>query len=164
MNVVTLPLPDGTLAPFRRSEAAPFPPGYEPFPRVASAAAHVVADPAAMTEPWERPVLDWDATLAFREHLWSLGFAVAEAMDTSQRGMGLSWPVAAELIERACAAARAPTSSTPPRRRASTMSSAPTRRRPNTSSAAAGASFSWRAAPSAVRRAARRTTCGSMGG
>jgi hypothetical protein len=46
MNVVTLPLPDGTLAPFRLSEATPFSPGSEPFPRVAYAAAHVVADPA----------------------------------------------------------------------------------------------------------------------
>jgi hypothetical protein len=52
-------------------------------------------------------VLDWDATLAYREYLWSLGFGVAEAMDTSQRGMGLDWPLALELIRRSTAAAKA---------------------------------------------------------
>lgn len=36
--------------------------------------------------------------MAFRRHLWSLGFGVAEAMDTSQRGMGLDWTGARELI------------------------------------------------------------------
>ena len=61
------------------------------FNRVAYAAAHVVADPFRMTNPWETPVVDWDKTLAFRHHLWSLGFRIAEAMDTSQRGMGFDW-------------------------------------------------------------------------
>ena len=45
-------------------------------------------------------MIDWDATLAYREYLWSLGFGVAEAMDTAQRGMGLDWPLALELIQR----------------------------------------------------------------
>ena len=57
-------------------------------------------------DPWQAPAIDWDATLRFRHHLWSLGFAVAEAMDTSQRGMGLDWPGAKELIRRALAEAR----------------------------------------------------------
>src|SRR5262249_22361789 len=35
-----------------------------------------------------------------RRHLWSLGFKIAEAMDTSQRGMGLNWAGAQELIRR----------------------------------------------------------------
>ncbi len=42
--------------------------------------------------------IDWESTLAFRDHLWAHGFAVAEAMDTAQRGMGLSWPLASDLI------------------------------------------------------------------
>jgi hypothetical protein len=58
--------------------------------RVAYAAAHVVADPYAAADPWLQPAIDWDATLAYRSYLWSLGFGVAEAMDTAQRGMGLT--------------------------------------------------------------------------
>ncbi|MBA1140778.1 dihydrodipicolinate synthase family protein [Mesorhizobium neociceri] len=76
------------------------------FPRIAYAAAHVVADPFAMTDPWSRPVVDWDKTMAFRHHLWRLGFRIAEAMDTSQRGMGFDWTNAKELIRRAIAEAR----------------------------------------------------------
>jgi hypothetical protein len=74
--------------------------------RVAFAAAHVVVDPLRTAEPLTNPVIDWDATLAYREHLWSLGFGVAEAMDTAQRGMGLDWPLALELIKRSTAAAK----------------------------------------------------------
>ena len=50
--------------------------------------------------PWQQSAVDWDATMAFRRHLWGLGFKIAEAMDTSQRGMGLDWPTARELIRR----------------------------------------------------------------
>jgi len=74
--------------------------------RVAFAAAHVVVDPLRTMEPLTHPVVDWEATLAYREHLWSLGFGVAEAMDTAQRGMGLDWPLALELIKRSTAAAK----------------------------------------------------------
>jgi hypothetical protein len=74
--------------------------------RVAFAAAHVVVDPLRTAEPLTHPVVDWEATLAYREHLWSLGFGVAEAMDTAQRGMGLDWPLALELIKRGTAAAK----------------------------------------------------------
>lgn len=73
--------------------------------RVAFAAAHVVADPAADTSPGAPAVLDWDATLAFRHHLWDLGLGVADAMDTAQRGMGLDWAACRELIERSGAEA-----------------------------------------------------------
>ncbi|MGD7099983.1 DUF993 family protein, partial [Ralstonia pseudosolanacearum] len=52
------------------------------------------------------PAVDWDATMAFRHHLWSLGFKIAEAMDTAQRGMGLDWAGAQELIRRSLAEAR----------------------------------------------------------
>jgi hypothetical protein len=76
------------------------------FSRIAYAAAHVVADPFAMTDPWSRPVVDWDKTMAFRHHLWRLGFRIAEAMDTSQRGMGFDWASAKELIRRSIAEAR----------------------------------------------------------
>ncbi|MEU9121840.1 dihydrodipicolinate synthase family protein [Streptomyces sp. NPDC048506] len=71
------------------------------------AAAHVVADPGADTGPDGPAALDWDATLAFRHHLWAHGLGVAEAMDTAQRGMGLDWDGAAELIRRSAAEARA---------------------------------------------------------
>ncbi|MFC7549570.1 dihydrodipicolinate synthase family protein [Plantactinospora sp. GCM10030261] len=75
--------------------------------RVAYAAAHVVADPAAENVPGAPAAVDWDATLAFRRHLWAYGFGVAEAMDTAQRGMGLDHPTARELIRRSAALARA---------------------------------------------------------
>lgn len=76
------------------------------LPRVAYAAAHVVPDPLANCDPWLDEPVDWDATIAYREHLWDLGLGVAEAMDTAQRGMGLGWKTAQELIRRSVAAAR----------------------------------------------------------
>ncbi|RUM18403.1 dihydrodipicolinate synthase family protein [Rhizobium vallis] len=75
------------------------------FPRIAFAAAHVVADPLADNDPWLTPAIDWERTLAFRHRLWDLGLGVAEAMDTAQRGMGLGWPEARDLIRRALAEA-----------------------------------------------------------
>lgn len=75
--------------------------------RVAYAAAHVVVDPVRTTDPISAPVVDWAATLRYREYLWSLGFRVAEAMDTAQRGMGLDWTTAKELIARSACAAKA---------------------------------------------------------
>jgi hypothetical protein len=76
------------------------------FNRVAIAAAHVVADPLAQVDPWLDAPLDWDATIAYRRHLWRLGFGVAEAMDTAQRGMGLDWKTSLELIRRSVEAAK----------------------------------------------------------
>lgn len=79
-----------------------------PLTRTAFAAAHVVSDPLAERDPWQgRPAIDWDATLRFREGLWDQGLDLAEAMDTSQRGMGVDWATARELIERTMAAAKA---------------------------------------------------------
>ena len=72
----------------------------KPFTRKALAAAHVVADPLSTKEPWLEQAIDWDATIAYRRHLWSWGFGVAEAMDTAQRGMGLDWANSLELIRR----------------------------------------------------------------
>ncbi|MDE0530708.1 MAG: dihydrodipicolinate synthase family protein [Albidovulum sp.] len=68
--------------------------------RTVFAAAHVVADPFSDNDPGGRAALDWNATLAFRRYLAGLGLGIAEAMDTAQRGMGLDWPGALELIRR----------------------------------------------------------------
>jgi Protein of unknown function (DUF993) len=76
------------------------------FNRVAFSAAHVVADPYADVDPWVEAAVDWDATLAYRHYLWDLGLGVAEAMDTAQRGMGLDWTAAKELIRRSLEAAK----------------------------------------------------------
>jgi Protein of unknown function (DUF993) len=104
-----LPRADRTLAPYVPSTVPRHPVTPQPAPRtrVAYAAAHIVADPLAPLDPALGGALDWDATLAYRRHLWSLGFAVAEAMDTAQRGMGLSYEAAQELIRRSAAEARA---------------------------------------------------------
>ena len=72
----------------------------KPFTRKALAAAHVVADPRSSKDPWVEAAIDWEATIAYRRHLWSWGFGVAEAMDTAQRGMGLDWGSSLELIKR----------------------------------------------------------------
>src|SRR5688572_6332913 len=106
---LTINLPDtgGRIISYRLSEPKPFaPPADRPLSRIALAAAHVVADPLADIDPWLTAAPDWDRTIAFREHLWSLGLGVAEAMDTAQRGMGLDWPMALELITRSVSAAR----------------------------------------------------------
>ncbi|QGN49153.1 DUF993 family protein [Micromonospora sp. WMMD558] len=99
-------LPDGplTLSGAGREHLTP---GARFTSRVAYAAAHVVADPRAENVPGTPAAVDWDATLAFRRHLWSYGFGVAEAMDTAQRGMGLDYPTARELVRRSAQAARA---------------------------------------------------------
>jgi hypothetical protein len=76
------------------------------FNRIAYSAAHVVSDPRAAIDPWLQCAVDWDATVAYRRHLWSLGLGVAEAMDTAQRGMGLDWPTSLELIGRSLDAAK----------------------------------------------------------
>ena len=104
MPTITLPTPSG-LKPFTTSAPRVFPKATPPFPRVALAAAHVVRDPLAEQDPWLDAKIDWDATIAFRQHLWSLGLGVAEAMDTAQRGMGLDWVAAQELVRRSLAAA-----------------------------------------------------------
>jgi len=106
-----LPRADGALVPYTPGPPSPYgTPDGEPIrlrTRVAYAAAHVVADPLADINPTLETRLDWEATLAYRRHLWSHGLAVAEAMDTAQRGMGLDWPTTQELIRRALAEARA---------------------------------------------------------
>jgi hypothetical protein len=102
MSVVNLP---GGRRLTLSTEADWGPPAAPPSRRIAYAAAHVVADPHAENAPGEPAALDWESTLAFRRHLWSYGFGVAEAMDTAQRGMGLDYAATKELIRRSAAEA-----------------------------------------------------------
>jgi hypothetical protein len=98
---------DGSIYNYTHCREPLIPSQRTPFEsRIAFAAAHVVVDPLRTAEPLTQPVVDWDATIAYREYLWSLGFGVAEAMDTAQRGMGLDWPLALELIKRSTTAAK----------------------------------------------------------
>lgn len=108
MNLtVRLPVADGSVENYALTGNPVGRPTSPPrFNRIAYAAAHVVSDPWREHDPWGRPAIDWGRTIAFRHHLWSLGFKIAEAMDTSQRGMGLDWAGAQELISRSLAASR----------------------------------------------------------
>ncbi|PWC57912.1 hypothetical protein TSH7_24850 [Azospirillum sp. TSH7] len=104
---IQLPRPDRTLVAYEVAPARGFPGKITgPLNRIAFAAAHVVADPLADNDPWLTPAIDWDRTIAFRDHLWDLGFGVAEAMDTAQRGMGMDWSASLELIRRSLDAAK----------------------------------------------------------
>ncbi|MEU9155584.1 dihydrodipicolinate synthase family protein [Streptomyces sp. NPDC048417] len=105
---IQLPGSDGALRTYEpRTEPLAVTPGTPFTSRTVFSAAHVVADPFADVSPDSPAAVDWDATLAFRRHLWSHGLGVAEAMDTAQRGMGLDWAGAAELIRRSAAEAKA---------------------------------------------------------
>ncbi len=102
-----LPTASGTLETYALRGTAPVRPARGvKFNRIAYSAAHVVADPRAAIDPWLQCAVDWDATIAYRRHLWSLGLGVAEAMDTAQRGTGLDWPTSLDLIRRSLDAAR----------------------------------------------------------
>ncbi|MCQ4633748.1 dihydrodipicolinate synthase family protein [Shinella sp. CPCC 100929] len=68
--------------------------------RTVYSAAHVVADPFTANDPSGHATVDWEKTMEFRRYLAGLGLGIAEAMDTAQRGMGLDWPGALELIRR----------------------------------------------------------------
>jgi hypothetical protein len=106
MPTLNLPTAGGNIASYTTRPPKNFAKRAAPFNRIAYAAAHVVADPLADANPWLDAPIDWDATIAFRRHLWSLGLGVAEAMDTAQRGMGLDWPTSLELIRRSIDAAK----------------------------------------------------------
>ncbi|MBO9478033.1 dihydrodipicolinate synthase family protein [Shimia sp. R11_0] len=107
--MLTLPTADGRLEPYTLSGTPLVPRAPKvALTRTAFAAAHVVSDPMAERDPWTgRPAVDWEATLAFRHGLWDQGLGLAEAMDTAQRGMGVDWDTARELIERTMLAAKA---------------------------------------------------------
>jgi len=103
-----LPTAGGGMETYRLAASRRFPAKLEgTLNRVAFSAAHVVCDPLADVDPWLVAAIDWDRTIAFREHIWDLGLGVAEAMDTAQRGMGLDWPTSLELIQRSVRAAKA---------------------------------------------------------
>ncbi|HLX81769.1 MAG TPA: dihydrodipicolinate synthase family protein [Burkholderiales bacterium] len=100
-TILTIKLPRGSaLEDYAVREPKQFRKPAAPFTRVAFAAAHVVADPFSTKDPWLDAAIDWDATSAYRRHLSSWGFGIAEAMDTAQRGMGLDWANSLELIRR----------------------------------------------------------------
>ncbi|MEU3057754.1 dihydrodipicolinate synthase family protein [Streptomyces griseus] len=104
--MTTIHLPQGPYTP--RTTPLDLAPGAAaPASRTVFSAAHVVADPYADIAPGDPAAVDWESTLAFRRHLWAHGLGVAEAMDTAQRGMGLDWAGAAELIRRSAAEAKA---------------------------------------------------------
>ncbi|MGQ2978361.1 MAG: dihydrodipicolinate synthase family protein [Polaromonas sp.] len=104
---LSLPVPTRGLQPYTLKGSVPVrPPADVKFNRIAYSAAHVVADPLAVVDPWIHSAIDWDSTIAYRRHLFSLGLGVAEAMDTAQRGMGLDWPTSLELIRRSLDAAK----------------------------------------------------------
>jgi hypothetical protein len=69
------------------------------FNRIALSAAHVVANPLSETSGGLSSI-DWNKTIAYRRYLLTQGLGIAEAMDTAQRGMGLDWKMAQELIAR----------------------------------------------------------------
>jgi hypothetical protein len=103
-----LPKADRGIESYRLAVSRTFPAKLQgALNRIAFSAAHVVADPLADVDPWLSAAIDWDRTIAFREHVWDLGLGIAEAMDTAQRGMGLDWPTSLELIRRSVSAAKA---------------------------------------------------------
>ncbi|MTI44806.1 uncharacterized protein DUF993 [Roseibium hamelinense] len=104
-----LPTPEGTLADYMLTGVALQPRSPKcAFSRTVFAAAHVVSDPLRERDPWVgRPAVDWENTLRFRYWLWDQGLGLAEAMDTAQRGMGVDWLTAKELIERTMSEAKA---------------------------------------------------------
>ena len=86
-----LPTPAGALENYTVRGTSPVQPakGVQ-FNRIAYSAAHVVANPLAAVDPWLQAAVDWDATIAYRQRLWSLGLGVAEAMDTAPAASGLA--------------------------------------------------------------------------
>ena len=101
---IKLPTEDGSSETYKlKGDPLPIVKPRNAFNRTAFAAAHVVANPFSANDPSGTPDLDWTATLAYRNYLLDMGFGIAEAMDTSQRGMGLDWPSALELITQSLA-------------------------------------------------------------
>jgi hypothetical protein len=109
LPTLKLPTSSGTLESYTVTNLPlplPDPSAPRRFNRIAYSAAHVVANPLADDDPRLDQGIDWERTIAFRHYLWDLGLGVAEAMDTAQRGMGLNWSGAQELIRCSLAAAR----------------------------------------------------------
>jgi len=100
MIKILLPDKEGTLNEFELPDVEPHQPYTGPLNRIAYAAAHIVADPT------DNSAIDLDATIEYRKYLWSLNIGVAEAMDTAQRGSGLDWITAKDLIRLTLEASR----------------------------------------------------------
>ena len=99
MATVRLAVQGGFLEKYSTRQPRDFgPPAGTPSARIAYAAPHMVSDPLTHNNPWEQPVVAWEATIKYRRHLWRHGLGVAEAMDTAHRGRGLDWPTALELV------------------------------------------------------------------
>jgi len=98
---IALPDTTGRMADYRLT-GTPIAAGRLPkdSARVVYSAAHVVADPFSANDPTGPAAVDWARTMEYRHYLAGLGLGIAEAMDTAQRGMGLDWPGALELIRR----------------------------------------------------------------
>ena len=107
-ETLRMPMLDGHISDYRMEGHFPYAgSGAAPHTRIPYAAVHVVADALADVSPSSPAAVDWEATLAYRRHVWSYGLGVAEAMDTAQRGMGLDWGAAKELISRSVTEAKA---------------------------------------------------------
>jgi hypothetical protein len=107
MSAIILPKLNGGQELYALSQSRSF--DLEPggvLPRIAYSAVHVVSNPLANVDPWLETAIDWEETIGYRRYLWGLGLGVAEAMDTAQRGMGLDWKVAQELIRHSLDAAK----------------------------------------------------------
>lgn len=107
-GLLLLPIPGGRLAEYtpRQDPLAARPPGRE-FNRIAFAAAHLAVDSLGKGNPWlDRPAIDRESSIGTRRWLWDQGLHLAEAMDTSQRGMGLDWESASDLIARSAREAK----------------------------------------------------------
>lgn len=62
-----------------------------------------------MLEPFngiQSKIMSDQCAINYRRYLWGMGLGVAKAMDTAQRGMGLNWDGANELIRRSLNAAK----------------------------------------------------------
>ena len=107
--MLTLPTLDNRLEDYRLTGDPLIPRAPRvPLTRIAFAAAHVVSSPLEERDPWlGSPAVDWENSLKYRHWLWDQGLGLAEAMDTAQRGMGVDWPTAKELIERTMREAKA---------------------------------------------------------
>ena len=101
-----LPVAGGKLAPYSTRPPRAFPRREDAVQPDSLCGGARCGRSAGGLRPWLDAAIDWEGTVAFRRHLWSLGLGVAEAMDTAQRGMGMDWPTSLELIRRSLDAAR----------------------------------------------------------
>ena len=101
MTTIQLPDASGNLAAYALS-GTPIPvrKPVNTFNRIVFSAAHVVANPYADIDVSSESAIDWERTMAYRRHLAGLGLGIAEAMDTAQRGMGLTWEQSLLLIQK----------------------------------------------------------------